>query len=63
MDPLFESIDFNTSHTHAHFEDPYQELFRSTLEPVEKVLRDAKVDKFQVHQNVPVGDPLVYLVS
>ena len=32
-----------------------QDLFRSTLEPVEKVLRDAKIDKSQVHEIVLVG--------
>jgi heat shock protein 1/8 len=30
-------------------------LFRSTLEPVEKALRDAKMDKSQIHEIVLVG--------
>ena len=32
-----------------------QDLFRSTLEPVEKVLRDSKIDKANVHEIVLVG--------
>ncbi|RIB18932.1 heat shock protein 70 family, partial [Gigaspora rosea] len=32
-----------------------QDLFRSTMEPVEKVLRDSKIDKSQVHEIVLVG--------
>ncbi|CAF4750045.1 unnamed protein product, partial [Rotaria sp. Silwood2] len=31
------------------------DLFRSTLEPVEKALRDAKMDKSQIHEIVLVG--------
>jgi heat shock protein 1/8 len=32
-----------------------QDLFRSTLDPVEKVLRDSKIDKANVHEIVLVG--------
>merc|ERR1712110_1189243 len=45
IDSLFEGIDFYTSITRARFEDLCADLFRGTLEPVEKVLRDAKIDK------------------
>jgi heat shock protein 1/8 len=31
------------------------DLFRKTMEPVEKVLRDAKLDKASVHEVVLVG--------
>ncbi|KAI0748335.1 heat shock protein HSS1 [Daedaleopsis nitida] len=55
IDSLFEGIDFYTSLTRARFEELCQDLFRSTLEPVEKVLRDAKIDKSQVHEIVLVG--------
>ncbi|CAG8807391.1 10668_t:CDS:2, partial [Dentiscutata erythropus] len=55
IDSLFEGIDFYTSLTRARFEELNQDLFRSTLEPVEKVLRDAKIDKAQVHEIVLVG--------
>ena len=40
-----EGVGLYTSPTRARFEDPCQDIFRSSLEPVEKVLRDAKIDK------------------
>ncbi|KAF5325805.1 hypothetical protein D9611_000606 [Ephemerocybe angulata] len=49
---LFEGINFYTSLTSARCEEPCQDLFRSTLEPVEKVLRDSKIDKANVHEIV-----------
>ena len=52
---LFEGIDFYTSLTRARFEELCQDLFRSTLDPVEKVLRDSKIDKANVHEIVLVG--------
>jgi L1 cell adhesion molecule like protein len=50
-----EDIDFHTSLTRARFEELCQDLFRSTLDPVEKVLRDSKIDKSNVHEIVLVG--------
>ncbi|KAL1707763.1 heat shock protein HSS1 [Schizophyllum commune] len=55
IDSLYEGIDFYTSLTRARFEELCQDLFRSTLEPVEKVLRDSKIDKSNVHEIVLVG--------
>jgi len=55
IDSLFEGIDFYTSITRARFEELNADLFRSTLEPVEKVLRDSKLDKRSVHEVVLVG--------
>ena len=55
IDALHEGIDFYTSITRARFEELCQDLFRSTLEPVEKVLRDSKIDKANVHEIVLVG--------
>ncbi|XP_024872407.1 heat shock 70 kDa protein cognate 4-like, partial [Temnothorax curvispinosus] len=55
IDLLFEGIDFYTSITRARFEELCADMFRSTLEPVEKALRDAKMDKAQVHSIVLVG--------
>nr|AIE88312.1 heat shock protein 70 [Penaeus monodon] len=52
---LFEGIDFYTSITRARFEELCADLFRGTLEPVEKSLRDAKMDKAQIHDIVLVG--------
>ncbi|KJA21893.1 hypothetical protein HYPSUDRAFT_67391 [Hypholoma sublateritium FD-334 SS-4] len=50
IDSLFEGIDFYTSLTRARFQEPCQDLFRSTLELVEKVLPDSKIDKGNVHE-------------
>jgi L1 cell adhesion molecule like protein len=55
IDSLYEGNDFYTSLTRARFEELCGDLFRSTLEPVEKVLRDAKLDKSNVHEIVLVG--------
>nr|KAF6276642.1 hypothetical protein mMyoMyo1_010289 [Myotis myotis] len=55
IDSLFEGIDFYTSITRARFEELCSDLFRGTLEPVEKALRDAKLDKAQIHDLVLVG--------
>ncbi|KAJ8099441.1 heat shock protein 70 family [Lipomyces tetrasporus] len=55
IDSLFEGIDFYTSITRARFEELCQDLFRSTIDPVEKVLRDSKIDKSSVNEIVLVG--------
>jgi len=55
IDSLFEGVDFYSSITRARFEDLCADLFRGTLEPVEKVLRDSKIDKGSVNEVVMVG--------
>jgi len=55
IDSLFEGIDFYTSITRARFEELCADLFRGTLEPVEKALRDAKMDKSSIDEVVLVG--------
>ncbi|KAI9145052.1 70 kDa heat shock protein 3 [Paraphysoderma sedebokerense] len=55
IDSLFEGVDFYTSITRARFEELCATQFRATLEPVEKVLRDSKIDKSQVDEIVLVG--------
>jgi heat shock 70kDa protein 1/2/6/8 len=55
IDSLFEGIDFYTSITRARFEELCQDLFRSTLTPVDRVLADSKIDKSKVHEIVLVG--------
>lgn len=55
IDSLYEGIDFYTSITRARFEELCQDLFRSTIAPVEKVLKDAKVSKSDVQEIVLVG--------
>ncbi|XP_015518429.2 heat shock 70 kDa protein cognate 4-like [Neodiprion lecontei] len=55
IDSLFDGVDFYTSVTRARFEELCQDLFKSTLEPVEKSLRDAKMDKANIDDIVLVG--------
>jgi L1 cell adhesion molecule like protein len=55
IDSLFEGIDFYTTITRARFEELNSDLFRKCMEPVEQVLRDAKMDKSNVHEIVLVG--------
>merc|ERR1711988_1176222 len=55
IDSLFEGVDFYTSITRARFEELCSDLFRGTLEPVEKAMRDAKMDKASIDDIVLVG--------
>merc|ERR1712019_274435 len=55
IDSLFEGVDFYTSITRARFEELCSDLFRGTLDPVEKSLRDARIDKNGIHDIVLVG--------
>nr|CAA66308.1 heat shock protein 70 [Candida albicans] len=55
IDSLFDGEDFSANITRARFEDINSALFKSTLEPVEQVLEDAKISKSQVDEVVLVG--------
>merc|ERR1711887_190354 len=55
IDSLFEGIDFNSTITRARFEDLNIDYFRKCMDPVEKVMRDAKLSKSQVDEVVLVG--------
>lgn len=55
IDALHEGIDFYTRVSRARFEELNADLFRGTLEPVEKALKDAKLDKSSIHDVVLVG--------
>merc|ERR1711876_108290 len=55
IDSLFGGIDFYTSITRARFEELCSDLFKGTLEPVEKAMRDAKFDKSSINDVVLVG--------
>lgn len=55
IDSLFEGIDYYSSITRAKFEELCMDLFRGTLEPVEKTLRDSKIPKADVDDIVLVG--------
>nr|XP_023905510.1 heat shock cognate 70 kDa protein 2-like [Quercus suber]POF19612.1 putative mediator of rna polymerase ii transcription subunit 37e [Quercus suber] len=55
IDSLYRGIDFYTTITRAKFEELNMDLFRKCMEPVEKCLRDAKMDKSKIHNAVLVG--------
>jgi len=55
IDSLYEGADFYTNLTRALFEQLNLDLFKSCMQPVEKVLADAKLDKSRVHEVVLVG--------
>ncbi|GJP76603.1 hypothetical protein CLOP_g7023 [Closterium sp. NIES-67] len=55
IDSLYEGIDFYSTITRARFEELNMDLFRKSMEPVEKCLTDAKLSKSQIHDVVLVG--------
>ncbi|KAK0182995.1 hypothetical protein PV327_001074 [Microctonus hyperodae] len=55
IDALYDGIDFYTKISRARFEELCSDLFRSTLDPVEKALNDAKMDKRSIDDIVLVG--------
>jgi len=55
IDSLFDGIDYNVMISRAKFEELCMDLFRNTLEPVEHVLADSKLNKTQIHEIVLVG--------
>jgi len=55
IDSLFEGIDFYTSITRARFEELCSDLFKGTVDPVEKAMQDAKIDKSSIDDIVLVG--------
>lgn len=55
VDSLFEGIDFYATITRARFEELCMDMFRKCMDPVEKCLKDAKIDKGSVHEVVLVG--------
>jgi len=55
IDSLFDGEDFYTTVTRARFEELCSDLFKGTLSPVEKSLKDAKLEKSAIHEIVLVG--------
>lgn len=55
IDSLFEGIDYYTKISRARFEELCSDLFRTTIDPVERALLDAKLDKSKIHDIVLVG--------
>ncbi|XP_066137479.1 heat shock protein 68-like [Euwallacea fornicatus] len=55
IDALFEGINFYTKISRAKFEELNSDLFKGTLAPVEKSLKDAGMQKSSIHDIVLVG--------
>ena len=55
IDSLADGEDFNCTLTRAKFEDLCSDIFRKVLDPISKLLTDAKVSKSQVDEIVLVG--------
>merc|ERR1712166_387555 len=55
IDALADGKDFSSTITRARFEEMNMDYFKKCMEPVEKVLRDAKISKSGVDKVVLVG--------
>ncbi|XP_077564766.1 heat shock 70 kDa protein 1B-like [Haemaphysalis longicornis] len=55
IDSLHEGIDFYTTITRARFEELNADLFRATVEPLQRCLTDAKMAKTDIQDVVMVG--------
>eukprot|EP01137_Pigoraptor_chileana_P033651 Opistho-2@24877 len=55
VEALYDGIDFNAVVTRAKFEELCSDLFLNCINPVDKVLKDAKVKKTEVDDIVLVG--------
>jgi L1 cell adhesion molecule like protein len=55
IDSLFQGVDYNANITRAKFEELCADLFKKTIDPVKKVITDAKFNKNQVDEIVLVG--------
>ena len=55
IDSLFEGVDFYSNITRAKFEQLCEHLFKRCMDPIEKVMLDAKLSKGQIHEIVMVG--------
>ncbi|QPG73699.1 Heat shock protein ssb1 [Brettanomyces nanus] len=55
VDSLSDGEDFSTTITRARFEDLNSDLFKSTLKPVDQVMKDGGLSKAEVDEVVLVG--------
>lgn len=55
VDSFFEGKDYTVTISRAKFEELCIDLFRKTIEPVEQVIRDSKMDKASINEIVLVG--------
>jgi len=55
IDDIVQGFDLSETLTRARFENLNSDLFKSTLDPIKRVLKDASVDKSDVDEIVLVG--------
>ena len=55
IDSLFEGVDFSSTITRAKFENLCMSVITRCLDPISRVLSDAKISKDEVHEIVLVG--------
>ena len=55
IDAILDSIDFNIVLSRAKLDDICSDFYKKAMEPVIKVLTDAKISKADVHEIVLVG--------
>lgn len=55
IEALFDGTDLSETLSRARFEQLNEDLFKKTLKPVAKVLKDAGIEKDEVHEVVLVG--------
>jgi len=55
IDELVEGLDFKDTLTRAKFEELNMDLFKKTMDPVEKVMTDSGMKKSEIHEVVLVG--------
>ena len=55
VDALFDGRDWSVSVSRARFEELNMDYFRRTMDPVDRVLRDSRMDKGDVHEVLLVG--------
>jgi heat shock 70kDa protein 1/2/6/8 len=55
LETLYEGIDFNSTLSRARYEELCGDIFRRTLEAVEKAMRDSKMSKKDIDEIVLVG--------
>ena len=55
LESVIDGIDFFTTITRSKFEDLCADIFKKTMDPVDQVLRDAKMSKGDVDEIVLVG--------
>ena len=55
VDSLIDGVDYNTTLTRAKFESLADKVFQRTLEPLDRLLKDAKMGKGDIDEIVLVG--------